>query len=157
LQTTKNAKQENTNDRGMILRYCPAKMPAAVTALLLMGCVQTLRVRDVIDLPPPQEVQAVREQDYVTVKWREPGALQKEDFAGYLLYFAPRSLAATPLAQLPRPLEIAPQLTQFTFALADSSPVFIHMRTRAGRKDVSLPSLPEIMLPPLSGHAREAR
>jgi hypothetical protein len=116
-----------------------------------------LRVRDVIDLPPPQEVQAFRHHDDITVKWQKPGALERDDLAGYFLYFAPRSLAALPLAQLPRPLEIGPQLTQFTFTAADSSPLFIHMRTRAGRKHVSLPSLPEVIVLPALDQARRGR
>ena len=137
----------------MILHRRLASLPAAALAFLFVGCVQAIHVSDVIDLPPPQEVQAVRQQDFITVKWQKPGGLERDDLAGYFLYFAPRSLAAVPMAQLPRPLEIAPQLTQFTFTVADSSPLFIHMRTRAGRKHVSLPSLPEVIVPPVSEQA----
>ncbi|MGH7493061.1 MAG: hypothetical protein ACREOO_11770 [bacterium] len=133
----------------MIRPHGLAILPAAALALLFVSCVQGLRFRDVIDLPPPQDVQAFRHHDSITVKWQKPGALARDDLTGYFLYFAPRSLAAISLAQLPRPIEIPPQLTLFTFAVADSSPVFIHMRTRSGRKHVSLPSMPELIVPPV--------
>ncbi len=121
--------------------------------LILTGCVSTLQVRDLIDLPPPQNVRAMRQHHDITVTWQAPAAGKQLAFSGYLLYFAPRSLATTPLAQLPSPLELAPQLSQFTFAVADSSAIFIHLRTRAGRKHVSLPSLPEVIVPAWREHA----
>lgn len=119
---------------------------AASAALWASACVQTVRVRDLIDLPPPSQVQAVRRQDHITVAWQAPAAGRLKS-NGYLLYYAPRSLTATAFASLPPPVELAPQLSQFTFASTDSSPVFIHMRTRAGRQNVSLPSLPEVVVP----------
>ena len=115
--------------------------------MLFAHCAHTLRVRDVIALPPPQNVQASRQQDFVTVTWQAPAGGGKVDFRGYFLYHAPRSLAALPLEQMPRPVEIAPGLVQFTFALADSLPVFIHLRSREGGRYVSLPSLPEVVVP----------
>jgi len=118
--------------------------------LALAGCVQTLQVRDVIDLPPPEAVRATRTQGYITVTWRIPAAAEKLAGSGYNIYVAARSLATVPLEQLPQPFIVAAQYLQFTFAFADSAPAFIQMRTRAGRRQLSLPSVPEVIVPAAS-------
>lgn len=119
---------------------------AAGLALLFAGCVTVTHVRDVLDLPPPQQVQSRREGNTATIFWQAGAESRQGDFAGYLLYVAPRSLATEPLQQMPAPIAIAKGLTEHTIVLGDSLPLFIHVRSRAGRNKISLPSLPELII-----------
>ena len=128
------------------------KLPAnAVTLLsaLALGCAASWQVRDVLELPPPADLRAERKGRQITISWRAYPSDEVLDFSGYLLYFASRSQARTPFDQMPPPVEIPPEATQFTLEVADSLPVFIHMRSRAGGKKISLPTVPELIMPPL--------
>jgi len=83
----------------------------------------------------------------VTITWEAISGKPK-DFSDYLLYYATRSLANAPLAAMPNAVELPALATEYNFAFSDSLPVFIHLRSRAGRAQVSLPSAPEVALPP---------
>jgi hypothetical protein len=114
---------------------------------MLIGCSASLQVADVLDLPPPRQVRAERRDDQVTVRWR-PGAEQKHaQFSGYKLFVATRSLAATPVHELPPPFSLPDTATTFSFAAADTATLFIHLRSCAGKQKLSLPSLPEVVAP----------
>ncbi len=115
--------------------------------LMLASCATSTLVRDVLDLPPPENVRGVRNDGLVTITW-EASTNKPPDFSGYLLYYAERSLANVPLAAMPKVVELPDLATQYSFAFADSLPVFVHLRSRAGNGYVSLPSLPEVALPP---------
>lgn len=118
--------------------------------VLLASCTSPVHVRDVLDLAPPENVRGERSDGKVTITW-EASANKPPDFSGYLLYYAERSLANVPLAEMPKVVELPDLATQYSFAFADSLPVFVHLRCRAGNGQVSLPSLPEVALPPLLG------
>lgn len=120
----------------------------AVVLLTLTSCVATTQVRGVLDLPPPETVRGMRENGRVTITWAAISDKPKE-FSGYLLYYAERSLANVPLAAMPAAIELPAIATQYSFAFADSLPVFVHVRSRAGTRQLSLPSLPEVALPPV--------
>lgn len=120
----------------------------AVPLLTLASCVHTVQVRGVLDLPPPENVRGTRENGRVTIMW-EAIADRPTEFSGYLLYYAERSLANVPLANLPGAVELPIIATEYNFAFSDSLPVFVHMRSRAGAWQLSLPSLPEVALPPV--------
>lgn len=119
---------------------------AAGLALLLAGCVTVTQVRDVLDLPPPQQVQSRRQDNTVTISWQAGAETRQLDFAGYLLYVSPRSLTTVPLSAMPAPIGIAKDVTEHTIVLGDSLPLFIHVRSRAGRNKISLPSMPELII-----------
>lgn len=119
----------------------------AVLLLTFASCATTVQVRGVLDLPPPENVRGVREDGRVTISW-EAISGKPNDFTGYLLYYAERSLANVPLNALPEAIELPAIATQYSFSFADSLPVFVHVRSRAGMWQLSLPSLPEVALPP---------
>lgn len=112
----------------------------------------TTHVRDVLDLPPPENARGARGNGMVTITWEAATSNKPADFSGYLLYYAERSLANVPLIAMPKVVELPDVATQYSFAFADSLPVFVHLRCRAGNGQVSLPSLPEVALPP---HGKE--
>ena len=120
---------------------------AAAIFLLLASCATTIHVRDVLDLPPPENVRGERGNGMVTITWETASSNKPADFSGYLLYYAERSLANVPLIAMPKVVELPDVATQYSFAFADSLPVFVHLRCRAGNGQVSLPSLPEVALP----------
>lgn len=119
---------------------------AAGLALLLAGCATVTQVRDVLELPPPQQVQSRRESNTATIFWPAGAESRQADFDGYLLYVSPRSLATAPLQDMPAPIVIAKGVTEHTIVIGDSLPLFIHVRSRAGRNKISLPSLPELII-----------
>jgi len=114
----------------------------------LIGCSSALQVRDVIDLPPPRHVRAVQAGAEIKVSWESGVETESRDFRGYLLYVSPRSLMTVPLAAMPEPIEVQPGVTEYTITVFNSAPVFIHVRSRAGRREVSVPSLPELIVRP---------
>ncbi len=115
---------------------------------IFVSCTTTTLVRDVLDLPPPENVRGERSNGTVTITWEGVGSDKPPDFSGYLLYYAERSLTNVPLVAMPKVVELPDLATQYSFAFADSLPVFVHLRCRAGNGQVSLPSLPEVALPP---------
>lgn len=131
----------------MSLSHAHMEKCAAAIMLVLLGCATTIQVRDVLELPPPQNVRGVRENGRVTVTW-EASAVKPKEFSGYLLYYSERSLAYVPFATMPSAVELPALATEYSFTFSDSLPVFIQLRSRSGRDHVSLPSLPEVALPP---------
>lgn len=121
---------------------------AATFFILFTNCTAPTLVRDVLDLPPPENVRGERSNGMVTITWDAASANKPPDFSGYLLYYAERSLANVSLLAMPKVVELPDLATQYSFAFADSLPVFVHLRCRAGNGQVSLPSLPEVVLPP---------
>lgn len=119
---------------------------AAGLVLALTSCATTTHVRGVLDLPPPENVRGTREIGRVTITWNAIAGRPKE-FTGYVLYYAERSLANVPLTAMPVAVELPAIATQYSFSFADSLPVFVHVRSRAGTWQLSLPSLPEVALP----------
>lgn len=121
--------------------------------LLLVGfahCTSPTLVRDVLDLPPPENVRGERSKGMVTIMW-EAHANQPAAVSGYLLYYAAHSLTNVPLDAMPKVVALPTLATQYRFAFADSLPVFVHLRSRAGNGQLSLPSLPELALPRVLG------
>jgi hypothetical protein len=113
---------------------------------LATGCSAGYQVRDVIDLPPPRRVQAERLGGKVTVRWQAGLERRAMNFSGYLLFMATRSLITTPVHELPPPLVLPDTSTAYSFPSAETDALFIHLRSRAGNRAVSLPSLPEVIV-----------
>ena len=122
----------------------PFSLRISFAALLLTSCATAIQVQDVIDLPPPAEVRGERIGERITIKWKTGIEVRAVDFAGYFLYFAPYSLAVTPLDEMPSPVAVPPGATEYSMAVSDSLPRFIHLRSRAGKRKLSLPSVPEL-------------
>lgn len=113
----------------------------------LAGCAASYQVLDVIDLPPPREVRAERHGDNVTIRW-QPGAERKRrEFSGYKIFVAAKSLATTAVQELPAPVTLPDSATTLSFAAKDTAQLFIHVRSCAGKTKLSLPSLPEVIVP----------
>jgi hypothetical protein len=116
--------------------------------ILLTGCAARYQVLDVIDLSPPRQVQAERHGGQITVRWRAGAERQAKEFSGYLLYVARYSLVTTPAQELPSPVVLPDTSTTYFFLSTDSAKLFIHLRSRAGARKISLPSLPEVIVLP---------
>jgi hypothetical protein len=114
---------------------------------LLAGCATSYQVIDVIDLPPPRQVEAVRRGDQITIRWQAGSERRHAQFSGYKLFAATRSLATTPVQNLPPPFWLPDTATTFSFAVKDTARLFIHIRSCAGKQKLSLPSLPEVVVP----------
>jgi hypothetical protein len=114
---------------------------------LLAGCAASYQVIDVIDLPPPRQVQAERHGDQITIRWQAGPERQQAQFSGYKLFITTRSLATTPVQELPSPFWLPGTATTFSFAAKDTASLFIHIRSCAGKNKFSLPSLPEVIVP----------
>lgn len=115
---------------------------------LAIGCSASYQVRDVIDLPPPRHVRAERLGKNVTVRWQAGLERRAMNFSGYLLFMATHSLINTPVHELPPPVVLPDTSTAYSFPFAKSGTLFIHLRSRAGKRTVSLPSLPEVIVLP---------
>jgi len=122
---------------------------SGILLLPLAGCVTMLHVQDVIELPPPAKVQSRRAGQSLTISWQAGEEARVPDFSGYLLYVSSRSMAGTPLAELPTPIVIGRGFTAHTIVIGDSLPLFVQVRSRAGRNRLSLPSLPELVIKPV--------
>jgi hypothetical protein len=102
----------------------------------------------VIELPPPRQVQAERRDNQIKIRWRAGREQQMPQFSGYQLFIAKRSLVNMPVRNLPSAIALPDTATSFSFASTDTVKLFIHLRSRAGKYKISLPSLPEVMVPP---------
>ena len=122
--------------------------------IIAIACAPALQVKDVIDLPPPAGIGSRQEGDRVTVFWEKGAEQQAENFNGYLLYFSTHSLTSVPFAELPKPVELPPNTSEFILVLQEQRPLFVHLRTRAGGNRISLPSLPELIIKPASESQR---
>jgi hypothetical protein len=122
-------------------------LPVSALGVLFFGCAASYQVIDVIDLPPPRQVEAERGGDQITIRWRAGSERRHAQFSGYKLFVATRSLATTPVQELPPPFWLPGTATAFSFAVTDTVRLFIHIRSCAGKSKFSLPSLPEIIVP----------
>jgi hypothetical protein len=124
-----------------------SKIQYVCFCLLLAGCAASYQVLDVIDLSPPREVRAEREGDRVTIRWQPGVERRQKQFSGYKIFVAAKSLATTPALALPAPITLPDTVTTFSFASKDTARLFIHLRSCAGKRQISLPSLPEVIVP----------
>ncbi|MCI0697661.1 hypothetical protein L0337_37390 [candidate division KSB1 bacterium] len=131
----------------MIRSFYFSKIQCVCFCLLLAGCAASYQVIDVIDLPPPRQVQAERRGDQITIRWQAGSERRHAQFSGYKLFVATQSLATTPVQELPPPFWLPDTATTFTFAVKDTAKLFIHIRSYAGKQKLSLPSLPEVIVP----------
>lgn len=116
--------------------------------LFLVGCATSAYfILDVIDLPPPQNVQAVRHGEQIIVSWQAGRERGRAAFAGYKLFFAQHSLATTAVHELPPPILLNATDTSFALAAVDTAKLFLHMRSYLDQQRISLPSLPEVIVP----------
>jgi hypothetical protein len=119
---------------------------------VLAGCAASYQVMDVIDLPPPRQVQAERRGDQITIRWQAGSERRHAQFSGYKLFVAARSLATMPVQELPPPFWLPDTATTFSFAVKNTAKLFIHIRSCAGKSKFSLPSLPEVIVPEKRDH-----
>ena len=129
-----------------------SKIQCVCFCLLLAGCATSYQIIDVIDLPPPRQVQAARQDNQITVHWQAGSERQHAQFSGYKLFVAKHSLATTPLKELPPAFWLPGTVTTFSFAATDTARLFIHIRSCAGKSKFSLPSLPEVIVTGKHGH-----
>lgn len=122
---------------GYIILFC----------ILFAGCATSYFVLDIIDLPPPQNVRAIRHDGKIIIYWQPGRERRRPLFRGYKLFFARYSLAATPVDELPPPLLLSAAESTFTLASNDTAKLFLHLRSYLDRQRISLPSLPEVIVP----------
>lgn len=115
--------------------------------IFFAGCAASYFVLDIIDLPPPQNVRAVRYGGQIIINWQPGRERRRPLFTGYKLFFARHSLAATPVRELPPPILLSAAESTFTLATNDTTKLFLHLRSYLDRQRISLPSLPEVIVP----------
>lgn len=118
--------------------------------IFLAGCATAYFVLDIIDLPPPQNVRAARYGEQITINWQPGRERRRALFSGYKLFFARHSLATTPVHELPPPILLSATDTTFTLVMVDTAKLFLHIRSYLDRQRISLPSLPEVIVPATS-------
>ncbi len=118
-----------------------------ISLCILAGCASSYQVIDVIDLPPPRQVETERRGDQIVIRWQAGSERRHAQFSGYKLFVATHSLATTPVQELPPPFWLPGTSTTFSFATTDTARLFIHIRSCAGKSKFSLPSLPELIVP----------
>lgn len=118
-----------------------------VLCCLAASCSAPYQIVDVIDLPPPQQVQAERRGEQIFIRWQPGRERRRLQFAGYKLFVASSSLATTPVQELPAPIALAATDTIFVLTTTDTTRLFLHIRSSLGRHMMSLPSLPEVIVP----------
>jgi hypothetical protein len=122
-------------------------LPRILFCTFLIGCASSYQVIDFIDLPPPQGVRAERRGDQIIIHWLPGRERRQPQFSGYKLFVATHSLATTPVQELPPALALFKADTAFSFATVDTTTLFLHIRSCLGKQKISLPSLPEVMVP----------
>ncbi|MCG3120106.1 MAG: hypothetical protein ALAOOOJD_02726 [bacterium] len=118
-----------------------------VLCCLAASCSAPYQIVDVIDLPPPQQVQAERRGEQIIIRWQPGRERRRLQFVGYKLFVASSSLATTPVQELPAPIALAATDTIFVLTTTDTTRLFLHIRSSLGRHMMSLPSLPEVIVP----------
>lgn len=118
-----------------------------VLCCLVASCSAPYQIVDVIDLPPPQHVQAERQGEQIIVRWQPGRERRRPQFSGYKLFWAPHSLATTPVQELPAPLALPAVDTVLVLTATDTTQLFLHIRSGLGKHLMSLPSLPEVIVP----------
>lgn len=101
-------------------------------------------VRDVNELMPPTAVEVERNGKTMVVSWHPSPHENRDDFVGYGVYVARRSLMMTPVEILPAPIVVAKSQHSTTVDTLDAQvQYFVHVRSRSKNGALSLPSLPE--------------
>ncbi len=118
--------------------------------LFLAACAGTApRVLDVTELAPPQQVRFERTGEGVVIRWKPSPHHDRAAFAGYNVYVSQRSLIFAEIAKLPEPVRVGKDSTQVLLRdLSKSATYFVHVRSRTREGDLSLPSLPELVIRP---------
>ncbi len=81
------------------------------------------------------------------MQWQPSPQEASADFAGYNVYISEYSLLFTPPSDLPPVILLGKEHRYLLLSGSQKSrAVFIHIRSRDQRGDISLPSLPEITL-----------
>lgn len=141
---------------GLFLAVATTMRPPIAVFLfaIFLGCAasSSYKIIDVIDLPPPRQVQAERHGDQVIIRWQTGPERRLVRFSGYKLFMAKHSLATTPVQELPAPIDLADTDTTFAFVSTDTVKLFLHLRSSLGGQNLSLPSLPEVIVPGKSIH-----
>jgi hypothetical protein len=122
---------------------------AYVIALALCsGCAASgPKVRDVTELAPPENVRLVIEPDRTMLVWDASYHEISPEFAGYNLYISDKSLILAPWQQLPVPVALDKQVYQYPLDdLEPEKQYFIHLRCRNQKGEISLPTLPEVVV-----------
>lgn len=116
--------------------------------LSIVGCSSSIpHVNEVTELAPPLEAEWIIQNGKVRIQWRASPHEDRADFAGYNVYFSRKSLIFTAIKELPSPGILDKNQHQHILEnLDETSPIFVHVRSRDSRGNVSLPSLPELKI-----------
>ncbi|MFQ5753739.1 MAG: fibronectin type III domain-containing protein [bacterium] len=81
------------------------------------------------------------------MSWQASPHESQPQFAGYNLYYAKKSLILAPIKELPTPIFLEKFQHEFTLTNLDSHATYFgHIRSRNRDGDISLPSLPELLI-----------
>lgn len=110
-------------------------------------------IEDATELAPPRKVTLQSVDDHVEIFWQASPDENDPDFAGYNIYYAPRSLILTRIRDLPLPIKVAKDQHAYIFTNLDRHKTyFVNVRSRSRKGKLSLPSLPELIIAPQSSN-----
>lgn len=117
-------------------------------SFLLWYCAgQYPKVKDVIELSPPQKVKAFYLNNEVKIIWQPSYHENLSNFEGYNIYYSTRSLILSSIKNLPSPIMVnKAQHEVILHDLKESVPYYVHVRSRDKKGNISLPSLPELIV-----------
>ncbi len=114
------------------------------------------RLRKITELAPPVSPVWSEKAGQVLLSWEKSPSESSPDFAGYNIYIAEYSLIFTSPKDLPLPVTLELQ-QKYLFSQSEqiNKTTFVHIRSRDVDGGVSLPSLPEIIIPAKSDSLAE--
>jgi len=98
----------------------------------------------ITDLAPPQEVNFTSQGSDIILNWRPSTQEDLPNFVGYNVYVSTSSLIFTHPNNLPEPIVLGKTHKHRVAISAEKN--FIHVRSRLQNGNLSLPSLPEIII-----------
>lgn len=118
----------------------------------LLGCASSLpRIKDVIELAPPQHVRMTKENGQIKISWDRSPHENQPQFEGYNVYYATKSLILASVKDLPMPVVVDKYHHETVLTnLEKTSRYFVHVRSRDKDGTLSFPSLPELVIKPNS-------
>ncbi|MFQ5630648.1 MAG: hypothetical protein ACE5I1_17900 [bacterium] len=126
----------------------PQHLLPLLLLLLFTSCTHAPGILDYVSLPPPDNVQAKTTGSQVEITWEFPQMPSAHQITGFNVYLSAESLVYTALSDLPAPtLQATRDKTCILLPIPKKlRTILIHVRSKNKHGDVSLPSLPEVML-----------
>lgn len=105
-------------------------------------------LRQITELQPPQKPAFSEDGSTLVIAWEASPDELSASFDGYNLYLSNKSLMFAPVARLPEPVVLG-AVHEYTLdpARNPGNAIYVQIRSRDRNGGVSLPALPEIVVP----------